>query len=120
MTDTRQRFDAWVQEYLQAWESNDPEDIGRLFSEEADYFTSPWRKPWRGRAPIVQGWLERKDPPGTWSFEYEVVTAEGSQGVVRGVTRYDEPDPDYVNLWLIRLDDTGRCDEFVEYWMEIK
>ena len=120
MTDTSQRFGAWVNEYLRAWESNDPEHIGSLFTEGSNYFTAPWREPWHGRTAIVEGWLERKDPPGTWSFEYEVVATEGNQGVVRGVTRYDDPDPGNVNLWLIRLNGTEPCDEFVEYWMEIK
>lgn len=113
------RFEQWLGGYIRAWGSNDPKDIGRLFTEDAEYFTSPWREPWRGRPGIVEGWLDRKDEPGTWSFESEVVAVDGDLGVVRGVTRYNDPDPDYVNLWLIRLDDAGQCREFTEYWMEI-
>jgi hypothetical protein len=35
--------------------------------------------------------------------------------VVRGETTY--PDETYSNLWLIRLDDKGRCAYFTEWWM---
>ena len=119
MTDAGARYDAWVRGYMKAWESNDPSDIGRLFTEDAEYFTAPWRKPWRGRQGIVDGWLGRKDNPGTWTFEYEIVIADEKLGVVKGITRYQDPDPGNVNLWLIRLDEAGQCTEFTEYWMEI-
>ena len=120
MSDARQRYDVWVRAYMKAWESNDPEEIGALFTEDAKYFTTPYRKAWAGRQGIVDGWLGRKDQPGTWSFEYEVLIADDQLGVVKGVTRYADPNPDYVNLWLIRLDAGGKhCREFTEYWMEI-
>ena len=114
------RFNAWVKDYVRVWGSNAPEDIGGLFSEDAEYFTAPWREPWRGRKAIVEGWLDRKDEPGTWMFEFEVAAIDGNLGVVSGVTNYDDPDPNYVNLWLITLEDAGRCTIFVEYWMEVK
>jgi ketosteroid isomerase-like protein len=114
----RASADAWVQRYLRAWESNDPDAIGSLFTDDAVYRPTPMSEGWRGRQAIVDGWLDRKDDPGTWKFEYEVLAADGDLVVVRGVTRYDPPYPAYDNLWLIRLDDRGRASEFIEYWME--
>lgn len=107
----------WMGGYLKAWESNDPEVIGQLFTEEALYYTAPYREPWRGRQAIVDGWLGRRDEPGTWSFEHEVLSEQGTLGVVRGVTDYPEQGRRYSNLWLIRLDQDGRCREFIEYFM---
>ena len=120
MSDAAARYDTWVRGYMKAWESNDPSDIGTLFTENAEYFTAPWRDPWHGRQGIVDGWLGRKDEPGTWTFEYEIAIGDEKLGVFKGTTRYQDPDPDYVNLWLIRLDEAGQCTEFTEYWMEIK
>ena len=58
------RLEAWVDGYVRAWNSNDPAAIGALFSEDAAYYTEPYRAPWRGREEIVRQWLDRKDEPG--------------------------------------------------------
>lgn len=33
----------WVDGYVRAWASNDPDDIGRLFTDDATYYTAPFR-----------------------------------------------------------------------------
>lgn len=107
----------WIEAYLSAWRSNDPDEIRALFAEEARYYTAPYRPPWVGHQAILDGWVERKDPPDSWSFEYRVVAEEDGTGVVEGITRY-LPDGDvYSNLWLVDLDVDGRCPRFVEYFM---
>jgi ketosteroid isomerase-like protein len=112
----------WVEGYVRAWETNDPADIGRLFADDARYFTAPHRQPLRGRDAIVADWLERKDDPGTWSFSWEILAVAGDLGFVQGRTDYvptaDEPAHAYSNLWVIRLDAGGRCVEFTEWWIE--
>jgi uncharacterized protein (TIGR02246 family) len=108
----------WVDGYLQAWASNDPDDIGRLFTDDALYYTAPFREPWRGRDAIVSGWLDRKDEPGDYAFRYEVLAVAGDLGFVRGWTTYTNPPTGYSNLWVIRLAADGRCVEFTEWWME--
>ncbi|HWL33579.1 MAG TPA: hypothetical protein VNP89_08230 [Gaiellaceae bacterium] len=55
----------WVASYERAWASNDAGEIGALFTDDALYLTAPFRDPWRGRQQIVDGWLDRKDEPGT-------------------------------------------------------
>jgi SnoaL-like domain len=107
----------WVEGYLRAWESNAPQDIEALFTEDARYFTAPHRQPWAGRDRIVQGWLGRKDDQGTWTFRWEVVGIDGDTAFVQGVTTYKDL-PDYANLWMIRLNKDGRATEFVEWWMD--
>ena len=111
-------LEAWLEGYVRAWETNDPEDVGGLFTEDARYYTAPFREPWRGRDGIVAGWLERKDEPGTWSFRHEVLAIAGDLGFVRGWTTYLNPPTEYSNLWMIRLAPDGRCAEFTEWWME--
>jgi ketosteroid isomerase-like protein len=108
----------WVDGYVHAWQSNDPAAIGRLFTDDALYFTAPDRDPWRGRDGIVAGWLERKDEPGQWGFRHEVLAVAGDLGFVRGWTTYANPPTEYSNLWVIRLTPAGQCAEFTEWWME--
>jgi ketosteroid isomerase-like protein len=115
----REAVERWIQGYMKAWGSNDPDDIGRLFTDDARYYTAPHRVPWQGRDGIVEGWLERKDEPGDWSFRYEIIGIAGDMAFVRGWTGYRD-DTDYSNLWVIRLHGQGRCSEFTEWWMAIE
>ncbi len=89
--------EAWVDGYLRAWESNDPKDVGALFTEDAHYFTAPHREPWSGREAIVREWLGRKDEPGEWEFRYEPLALAGDLAFVRGWTTYKDGS-DYDNL----------------------
>lgn len=109
----------WVRRYRVAWESNDPQDIGSIFSAEAEYLTEPYAEPWRGRDEIVARWIEAKDEPGDTDFEFEVAVISGEYGIVRGTTGYKTPPPrTYSNMWEVTLDETGRCSRFVEWWMK--
>jgi hypothetical protein len=116
---TNADVEAWLERYLVAWESNDPEDIRILFTEDARYFTAPHREPWVGHDDIVAGWLSRPDDPDTWSFASEVIALIGDLAVVRGRTTY-ATGPDYSNLWLIEFAVDGRCVVFTEWWMPIE
>jgi hypothetical protein len=108
----------WIAGYERAWASNDPEDIGALFAEDARYFTEPFAEPWRGRDAIVAGWLAHRDEPGDATFEWQPLVETPEASIVTGTTTYREPPRVYSNLWLIRLDADGRCREFVEWYME--
>jgi len=108
----------WVERYIHAWASNDPADIEALFTDDARYFTAPYRTPWSGRDEIVRGWLDRASEPGTWTFRHEVFAVHGDLAFVQGWTNErDDPDPDAWNLWIVRFDEHGRASEFVEWWM---
>jgi len=111
----------WMGRYLRAWGSNDPGDIGSLFTDDARYYTAPHREPWTGRDTIVREWLGRKDEPATWEFRWELLGISGGQAFIRGWTNYSDPElPDYSNLWVIRLEPDGRCSEFIEWWMGVE
>jgi ketosteroid isomerase-like protein len=111
-------LEQWIEGYIRAWRSNDPEAIGALFTDDGLYYTAPFDAPWRGRAAIVEGWLERKDEPGQWEFEWRPLVDTPELGIVTGSTTYREPPSAYSNLWVIRLAPDGRCREFTEWWME--
>jgi uncharacterized protein (TIGR02246 family) len=115
----RASVERWIDGYRRAWETNDPADVAFLFTEDALYYTAPYREPWRGRDEIVAGWLDRKDEQGDWSFRHEVVAVCEDVAFVRGWTEY-RTDSDYANLWMIRLPEDGRCSEFVEWWMAVE
>ena len=117
-----EQLEAWVAGYVRAWETNEPAEIGRLFAEDAVYFTAPFREPLRGREAIAADWIERKDEPGTWTFDHEILAVCDDIGFVQGRTDYaataDGPATTYSNLWVVQLDAAGACTAFTEWWME--
>jgi SnoaL-like domain len=115
---SQEQVSQWVDGYRTAWESNDPEDIGRLFTEQALYSTEPHATPWRGRQAIVDGWIGIKDEPGDTDFSWELLATDGDLAIVQGQTLYHNPLLRYSNLWLIRLDPNGQATEFTEWWMQ--
>ena len=109
-------LEKWMAGYRRAWESNDPDDIGALFADDALYYNEPFSEPARGRADIVANWLRAADQPGETSFAWSILVETEAVAVVQGETGY--PDRRYSNLWVVRLAPDGRATEFTEWWME--
>jgi uncharacterized protein (TIGR02246 family) len=108
----------WVRNYRRAWESNDPEDIGGLFTDDAAYFASPYAKPWLGRDEIVSQWLGHRDEPGDTTFEWHPLIVTEDLAIIEATTNYREPARTYSNMWVLRLDNLGQARQFTEWWME--
>jgi uncharacterized protein (TIGR02246 family) len=109
---------AWIERYRSAWESNDPIEIASLFTEAATYYPRPYATAWRGRDQIVAKWLRHRDEPGDTTFEWRPVSITGDLAVIRGTTTYLGRNEIFSNLWIIRLTEDGRADEFTEWWMQ--
>jgi ketosteroid isomerase-like protein len=111
-------IEEWVEGYRRAWESNDPDDIRALFTEDAEYRTDPWSQPWRGHDEIVAGWLQHADAPGQTTFEWATLASTDELSIVQGTTVYADSGKTYSNLWVVRLDENGRARAFTEWWMD--
>ena len=107
----------WVDGYLQAWSTNDPDELAALFTEDARYWTLPTRPPIEGRDAIIRDWLDRADQPGTWTARLDILAVDGDVAVVQGEVDYAGSDDDFANLWVIKFADDGRCAEFTEWWI---
>ena len=119
----RNHFAVWLDAYVEAWRSNDPTTIARLFSQNARYFYGPYAEPVVGRDAIVASWLEKPDEPNSWQAEYAPLAIDGDVLVATGESIYFEPDGKtertrYNNIFVCRFDDDGRCREFREWFME--
>ena len=119
----RDRFAGWLERYVTAWRTYDPEAIGELFSVDATYRYHPEDVPLQGRAAIVADWLESPDAPGSWRCHYAPYTVDGDRAVMRGWTEYVAADGTtverrYYNVWLCAFDAEGRCADLTEYYME--
>ena len=119
---TRTDFEQWLERYRAAWTTDDPEQIGALFTEDATYSPWPFSKPWEGREAIVAKWIERGDSKDPWRFDSELVAVEGDTGVIKGLTTYpahdDQAEDAYSNIWVIQLEPDGRARSFAEWWIQ--
>ena len=119
---TRDDVQRWLDAYVAAWHSYDPDEIGALFAEDATYRYHPWDEPVTGREAIVADWRDDQDTAGTWEAHYEPFALDGDRAVAIGESRYLRPDGSqrdlYHNVFLLRFDGDGRCTEFVEYFIE--
>jgi ketosteroid isomerase-like protein len=115
----RAQFQDWLDRYIAAWRSYDPDAIGALFSEDVVYSYRPYTEPVRGRAAIVADWLENKDEPGSWDAEYHAVAVDGDTGVSVGESRYPgRGGSTFSNVYVVRFNDRGEAREFSEWWVE--
>jgi hypothetical protein len=114
---TSEQVQAWLDAYVEAWRSYDPEAIGALFSEDASYAYYPWEAPLRGREAIVESWLEDPDEPGSWEARYAPLLIAEDRVIATGESSYANGKR-YSNLWVMRFDDAGRCSDYVEWFIE--
>jgi hypothetical protein len=113
----------WLDRYVAAWMSYDPEAIGELFAEDVSYRYQPWADPVVGREAVVADWLANKDEPGSWAAHYDAWAVHDDLASAIGESRYTNPDGSlkalYYNHFALRFDGHGKCVEFVEYFMEL-
>ena len=120
----RELLQKWLDEYVEAWRTYEPERIRNLFSENALYFYSPFDEQThlRGRDAIVADWLKQPDAVDSWEAHYAPVAVEGNVGVAQGRTRYFESDGSirrqFDNIFVLHFDDAGRCTRFTEWFMQ--
>jgi hypothetical protein len=121
---------AWLDAYVEAWRTYDPQRIRALFSEDVAYRYHPYDEPVVGADAVVASWLgesdaegaSTRDAPGTYDGSYAPVAVDGDTVVARGSSTYRrEPggpvDRVYDNCFLLRFDDAGRCREFTEFYV---
>jgi hypothetical protein len=112
--DTVQR---WLDDYVAAWRSYDPEAIRALFAPQVSYAYHPWGEPLRGPDAVVDSWLENRDEPGSWTAAYAPGLIAGNAATATGETRYRDGEHVF-NLFELEFDEDGRCTRFVEWFLQ--
>ena len=119
---THESVAAWLDAYIRAWETYDPQAIGDLFAENATYANSPYDEPIVGQQAIVESWLAQPDPKGTYEAHYQPIAVEGNVAVANGRSRYFQVDgktlrAEYDNIFVLSFDADGRCTAYREWYM---
>ena len=126
----RDSAQAWLDAYVEAWRTYEPERIRALFSAHVAYRYHPYDEPVVGADAVVASWLgeseaegtSSRDAPDTYDARYAPVAVDGDTVVARGSSSYrHQPggptDRIYDNCFLMRFDDEGRCQEFTEFYL---
>ena len=110
----------WVRGYEAAWRAPGTDALAGLFTPDAVYLQSPYEEPVVGLAAIGRMWVDERDGPDEiFTLRHEIVAVEGAAAVVRAEVGYGDPvHQEYRDLWILDLDDDGRCRRFEEwpYW----
>jgi len=122
---------AWLDAYVAAWKSYDPEAIGALFTDDVKYRFHPYDDPVEGREAVVESWLGEggregapgRDEEGTYNASYRPIAVDGDVAVASGSSTYTRGpggpiDEIYDNCFVMRFDADGRCREFTEWFMK--
>ena len=120
----------WLDRYVTAWLTYEPDLIGDLFSEDVAYRYHPYDDPVLGREAVVASWLgdatpeaSSRDAMGTFDASYAPVAVDGDVVVAAGTSSYrDQPEGPvvrvYDNCFVMRFDQDGRCREFTEWYVK--
>ena len=121
----------WLDDYVDAWRTYDPERIAALFAEDVVYRYHPYDEPIRGRDAVVESWLgegnhedaSSRDAEGTYDASYAPAAVDGDVVVATGSSTYFENpggpvEKVYDNCFVMRFDDEGRCREFTEWFIQ--
>jgi ketosteroid isomerase-like protein len=122
---TRDDVQRWLDAYVEAWKTYDPEKVNALFAANVEYRYHPYDEPLRGREAVAASWLDEpnRDAPGTYEAAYEPFAVDGDTAVAIGSSRYytdaskSSLDKEYFNAYLLRFDRDGKCASCTEYFM---
>src|SRR5690242_878989 len=89
---------AWLDDYVTAWRSYDPEQITALFTDDVVYRYHPHDEPVVGIGDVVASWrgesqdetASTRDAPDTYDAHYAPVAVDGDVVVATGTTTYRE------------------------------
>ena len=119
MTD-RETVSRWVAAYEAAWRAPGTAALADVFTRDASYLHSPYEKPVTGLDAIGRMWERDRDGPDeVFTLATDIAAVDGPVAVVRAEVRYGDPvRQEYRDLWVLRLDEEGRCSWFEEwpYW----
>lgn len=107
----------WVSMYERAWRAPGTDLLDQLFAREASYRTAPFEQPYRGLSAIAAMWEAGRDGPDeVFTMSSEIVAVEDDTGVVRVEVQYGDPvQQTYLDLWVVRFAQGGRCLAFEEW-----
>jgi SnoaL-like protein len=113
-------FGSWLDAYGRAWEGRDPQAAAALFEAEGTYQVTPFLKPMRGKEAIFEYWSQVARTEKDIQFGYEILAVTEENGIARWWASFVRVPPSLQTrldgIFVISLDDNGRCKSLREWW----
>jgi ketosteroid isomerase-like protein len=117
---SREHVTRWLDDYKAAWEHRDAEAAGRLFTQDARYFETPFSSPFIGSAGVRDYWSAVTKEQRDISFAYRIISVTGESAVVHWTSTFTwSGDPVALDgMFLLDFDRTGLCAVLREWWLK--
>ena len=114
-------FEQWLERYGRAWEAGSPEGVLDLFSEQAEYFETPFDPAMVGHDAIGRYWTDgAKNAQRHVKFSARPIAFDGEIGYAHWHATFERvPSGSQVELDGVlsaRFDARMRCVVFREWW----
>jgi ketosteroid isomerase-like protein len=117
---TLDSFDKWMGLYRKASEDSDLEAAADLFSQDAEYYETPFSDPVIGREAIYRYWSEAAQAQKDIHFSFEILDVKGNLGIALWKGEFVSVKADshvlLDGVFLVEFDGQGQCKKFREWW----
>ena len=116
---TESELETWLHRYGGAWEARDPDAAVKLFTEDAEYFETPFAEPARGTDGVRTYWANATGKQNEVQFRFEILACSGNRGVARWSADIVSSTGVSVRLdgvFLLDFAEDGRCRTLREWW----
>ena len=110
----------WLDAYGRAWESQDPDAAAPLFTEDTEYFETPFVEPARGRKGVHAYWTATTGNHEGVKFTYEIKAVTGNIGIARWSSRFTRVSTGAAvhldGVFVLEFGEDGLCSRLREWW----
>lgn len=110
----------WLRRYGEAWERADPAAAAQLFTEDCQYFETPFSPPACGREGVLQYWSAVPEGQADVSFQYRLLAVQSSTAIAHWnasfTRRATGSGVALDGVFVLEFDDRGRCRSLREWW----
>ncbi len=113
-------FRKWLDMYGKASEDGDPKAAAELFSQNAEYYETPFDDPMIGQDGVYRYWSGSAQALKDVQFSYEILAVKENSGIARWQAKFvSVRSGSHVALdgvLLAEFDEQGKCSIFREWW----
>ncbi len=113
-------FKSWLITYKKAWEKSSPNLASSLFTQDAEYYESPFDEPFKGTLEIQKYWEDVTKLQKEITFKFQIIDIVIDKGYCKWQTEYIRTkDNEKVKLdgfFEVSFTYEGKCFLFKEWW----